>query len=104
MKLLIVSCIVDYKEQASQILERAKISSISSLDTTEFESGQTPNLIDGWFAIDKEYSNSTILFSVATKEQAQQVLTLAKEFNDANDDKAFPIKIYVVPVEAALLS
>lgn len=99
MKLIVISCLREDKEKAMQMMEKCGISWIYFVDSNDYMAGQKPALMDGWFAMDKEYIDSVILFSLTDESKANKVIEICDEFNANRGDECYPLKSFVVPLE-----
>lgn len=100
MKLLIVTSLKEYKHVVARIFEKADIAVYSATDTVGFRESNSPTLIEGWFAGGSGQFSSIFLFSFTEDASAHLALELFKEYNESKECK-FPIRAFIVPVEAA---
>ena len=100
MKLLIVTCLRDYKDAVANIFHEAGVRVFSMSDTTGVKDEHDQNLLDDWFGNRDGEFDSLILFSFTNADTSAKALSLIKEYNVANGD-AFPIRAFILPVEAA---
>ena len=100
MKFLIVTCLKEYKEDVCKIFKEAKIKVFSTTDVTGFKQSDSANLLGAWFAAGDERFDSLMMFSFTDSEQANVGMELIKKYN-ATSGTAFPIRAFIVPVEAA---
>ena len=100
MKLLIVTCLRDFKDDVSGIFHQAGVRVFSVSETTGVKDEHDENLLDDWFGNRDGEFDSLILFSFTNAETSAKAMALIKEYNAANGD-SFPIRAFIVPVEAA---
>ncbi len=100
MKLLIVTCLRDFKDDVSGIFHQAGVRVFSVSETTGVKDEHDENLLDDWFGNRDGEFDSLILFSFTNANTSAKALSLIKEYNVANGD-AFPIRAFILPVEAA---
>jgi len=100
MKFLIVTCLKEYKEDVCKIFKEAKIKVFSTTDVTGFKESDSTNLSRGWFAAGEEKFDSLMMFSFTDTENASIGMELIKKYNAVNET-GFPIRAFIVPVEAA---
>lgn len=98
MKLLIITCLKEYQQDVADILGKAKVNVFSVSDTTGFKDDHAENLADSWFAAREESFDSLFIFSFTTAENAQDAMTLIKNYN-AGASTAYPVRAFIVPVE-----
>ena len=98
MKLLIITCLKEYKQDVADILGKAKVKVFSVSNTTGFKDDHTENLADSWFAAREESFDSLFIFSFTTAENAQGAMALIKNYN-AGTSTAYPVRAFIVPVE-----
>lgn len=99
MKLIVISCLREDKEKAMQLMEQCGIAWIYFVDSSDYMAGQKPALMDGWFAIDKEFTDSVILFSLTDATRATQVIEASEKLNNEKGEECYPLKSFVVPLE-----
>jgi len=99
MKLIVVSCLREDKEKAMQIMEQCGIAWIYFVDSSDYRAGQKPSLMDGWFAINKEFTESVILFSLTDAAKASLVIEASDLLNSERSEECYPLKSFVVPLE-----
>lgn len=103
MKLLFVTCLQDYKTEVMTIFHQAQVKVFSITETTGVKDEHNANLLHDWFGNkDGEY-DSLILFSFTSEETAGTAMKLIKDFNE-KDGNRFPIRAFILPVEAASYS
>ena len=100
MKFLIVTCLKEYKEDVCKLFKEAKIKSFSTTDGTGFKQSDSENLLGAWFAAGDERFDSLMMFSFTDAESTLIGLELIKKYN-ADSGTGFPIRAFIVPVEAA---
>ena len=100
MKFFIVTCLKEFQEDVSKIFKAANIHVFSATDVIGFKDGQTPNLLEEWFASGDEKFDSLFIFSFTEDENAERALELIKEYNEENQTN-FPIRAFIVPVDKA---
>lgn len=99
MKLLIITAVKEYSDQAVALVKKAGITVFSATDIIGFKDGSQHNLLDDWFGTGEARFNSVLLFSFAADEQAKQTIELVQEYNQSLADD-FPLRAFMVPVEA----
>ena len=100
MKFFIVTCLKEFQEDVSKIFKAANIHVFSAADVIGFKDGQTPNLLEEWFASGDEKFDSLFIFSFTEDESAEHALELIKQYNEENQTN-FPIRAFIVPVDKA---
>lgn len=100
MKLLFVTCLVDYKTEVMQLLKNAQIRVFSYMETTGVKNEQDDNLLDDWFGSLNGEFKSLILFSFTSEESAGYARQLIREFNEDGHNR-FPVHAFVLSVENA---
>lgn len=99
MKLLIITAVKEYSDQAAALVKKAGISVFSATDIIGFKNDSSHNLLDEWFGAGDARFNSMLLFSFTGEAEAQKAIELVQEYNTALADD-FPLRAFVVPVEA----
>lgn len=99
MKLLIITAVKEYSEQAVLLVRKAGITIFSATDISGFTDNSPHNLLDDWFSAGNARFNSVLLFSFTAEEQAKKAFELVQEYNQALADD-FPLHACIVPVEA----
>lgn len=100
MKLLIVTCLSDFKDAVAKIFHEAGIGIFSINKTTGVKDEHDQNLLDDWFGNRDGEFDSLIMFSFTNAQASAKAMTLIKEHNATSGD-AFPIRAFLVPVETA---
>ena len=100
MKFLIVTCLKEYSNTVYEIFKEAQIKVFSTTDVTGFKASDTENLLGAWFASGDEKFDSLMMFSFTDADCASIGLELIKKYN-AESETGFPIRAFIVPVEAA---
>ena len=100
MKLLIVTCLKEYQEEVAKIFESASIAAFSVTETVGYKDGVTPNIADSWFSLGQEHYDSVFLFSFTNEHNAKSAMGLIQAFN-TNSKTEFPLRAFVMPVEAS---
>jgi hypothetical protein len=102
MKLLIVTSLMEFKEDVSNILKKAQISVFSFSETTGVNSGYVPELSDDWFSSDSDREFSSVFFfSFTDREKAENALEKIVEFN-TSDRVEYPVRGFILPVEKSV--
>ena len=99
MKLIVISCLQEDKEKAIKIMESCGIAWINMLDTKNYMSGQKPELMDGWFSIEKEYIKTVLLFSLTDSDKANKVIEATELFNAQKEENSYKVNSFVVPID-----
>jgi hypothetical protein len=104
MKLLIITCITEDQKQVMNILKKEGVNVYSTISASEFDENQPNNLKDGWFALEKEQFNSTILVCFTSDDKAEATYAHINKHNQSFclDDKS-PIKAHIIAVEKSNL-
>lgn len=100
MKFFIVTCLKEFQEEVSKIFKAANIHVFSATDVIGFKDGQSPNLLEEWFASGDEKFDSLFIFSFTEDQNAEHALELIKQYNEENQTN-FPIRAFIVPVDKA---
>ena len=100
MKFLIVTCLKDYSNAVYEIFKEAKIKVFSTTDVTGFKESDAESLLGAWFASGDEKFDSLMMFSFTDSAKANVGMELIKKYNAASGT-GFPIRAFIVPVEAA---
>ncbi len=100
MKLLIITCLKDYRNQAGNLLEKAGIAVFSVTDVVGKKDGEQTDLTDNWFSSGKEEFESSLLFSFTGAVQAEKAFALINEYNK-KEAADYPIRAFLLPVEKA---
>lgn len=98
MKLLIITALKEYSDQAAALLKKAEIHVFSATDISGFKDGSSHNLLDDWFTAGEARFDSVLLFSFTTEEKATAVLKLVEEYNHSLAED-FPLRAFIVPVD-----
>jgi hypothetical protein len=98
MKLLVITSLKEYQNNAAQILDEADIAVFSVTETMGVKDHQDPNLLDNWFSTGDEQFDSVFLFSFTDLEKAERVLDLVKKYNTENET-GFPMRAFIIPVD-----
>ncbi|HEY8690363.1 MAG TPA: hypothetical protein VIM07_14090 [Chitinophagaceae bacterium] len=98
MKLFIVTCLKEYREDVYKIFKQANIHVFSATDVIGFKDNQTLNLLEDWFASGDEKFDSMMLFSFTSDENAAHGMDLIKKYNEESET-VFPVRAFIVPVE-----
>ncbi len=99
MKLLFVTCLIDYKAEVMQLLKKAQIRVFSYMETTGVKNEHDENLMDDWFgSLDGEFK-SLVLFSFTSQESAGYARQLIKEYNEDGHNR-FPVHAFILSVES----
>lgn len=98
MKLFIVTCLKEYREDVYKIFKQSNIHVFSVTDVIGFKDDQALNLLEDWFASGDERFDSMMLFSFTADENAEHGMELIKKYNEENET-GFPIRAFIVPVE-----
>ena len=101
MKLIVVTCLKEYKEDVYKLFKQAEISVFSATDLVGFKNNQTYNLLQDWFASGDEKFDSLMVFSFTGDENASQGMNLIKNYNDTNKPD-FLIRAFILPVERSI--
>jgi hypothetical protein len=99
MKLLIITAVKEYSDQAAALVKKAGIHIFSATDIVGFKDGSQHNLLDDWFGAGEARTNSMLLFSFAGDDQAKKALELVQEYNQSLADD-FPLRAFIVPVDS----
>lgn len=99
MKLLMIGCLAEEESNAKLLLRKAGIRNYSTFPVIEYDENQEGNLIDGWFALDKEHANSIIFMCFADDATSEGALSLIKEeiLQNSNEQKS-GIRAYLMDV------
>lgn len=100
MKLLIVTCISEHVQIATEILKKARINIFSTNDTIGRKIVQPINLSENWFGKIGEQYDSVVLFSFTDELNAANALSLVNEKN-VKMLSDYPIHAFILPVERA---
>ena len=100
MKLLIITCLKEYRRQAGKLLKQAGIAVFSATDVVGKKDGEQADLIDNWFSSGDEEFESSMLFSFTGSVQADQAFALINEYNK-QEAMDYPIRAFLLPVEKA---
>lgn len=98
MKLLIVTCVKECKNDVYKIFKQANINVFSATDLVGFKNNQTFNIAEEWFASGDEKFDSMMVFSFTADENAERGLVLFNNYNETNKPD-FPIRAFMLPVE-----
>lgn len=98
MKLVIVTVVQEFHNEALKLFKKAKIESFSSSDIDGYKEAPTLMSTMSWFPSEKGGSESHLFFSFTEEEKIDQLFELIKAFN-SNLDTNNPIKGVVVPIE-----
>ncbi len=98
MKLLIITALKEYSDQASAILKNTGINVFSATDIIGFKEGTNQNLLDNWFGAGDARFDSILLFSFTGNEQAVIALKFVQEYNQTQGSD-FPIRAFILPVD-----
>ncbi|WP_295668813.1 hypothetical protein [uncultured Mucilaginibacter sp.] len=98
MKLLIVTCVKECKNDVYKIFKQANINVFSATDLVGFKNNQTFNIAEEWFARGDEKFDSLMVFSFTADENAERGLELFNNYNETNQPD-FPIRAFMLPVE-----
>lgn len=102
MKLLMVTCVQEYKAAVTRVFAEAGIRIFSITETVGVKSERDENLLDDWFGSkDGEY-RSLILFSFAVEESVLEAMRRINLFNE-KEAGGFPVRAFVMSVEASNL-
>ncbi|MCA6449540.1 MAG: hypothetical protein IM584_03225 [Chitinophagaceae bacterium] len=98
MKLLIITALKEYSDQAAALLKKAEIHVFSATDISGFKDGSSHNLLDDWFTAGEARFDSVLVFSLTTEEKATAALKLIEEYNHSLAED-FPLRAFIVPVD-----
>lgn len=98
MKLFIVTCLKEYREDVNKIFKQANIHVFSTTDVIGFKDDQAHNVLEDWFASGDEKFDSMMLFSFTADENAEDAMDLINKFNEEYKT-GFPVRAFIVPVE-----
>jgi len=101
MKLFVVTCIKEYKEDVYKIFKQANINVFSVTDLIGFKNNQTYNILEEWFARGDEKFDSLMVFSFTGAENASQGMDLIKTYNETYKPD-FLIRAFIIPVEKSI--
>lgn len=98
MKLLIVTCLKEYRNAVARLFEKASIQVFSMTDVVGKKDEHKTNLVDNWFSSGEAEYDSAIIFSFTNEENAEKAMALINNYNNSipND---FPIRAFILPVE-----
>lgn len=99
MKIVVVSCLREDKTKALQLMENTGLSWIYFVDSIDYMTGQKNDMAEAWFSIEKEFSESVILFSIADEAKAADVIEAVEIHNKENVSMYYPLKGFVVPLD-----
>ena len=100
MKLFIITCLKESFQTVSHLLKDNNIQVFSATDVTGFRNNQAVDLAAAWFAAGDEKFDSMLVFSFTTEESATACMAAIQQYN-AKEPSDFPIRAFIVPVEAA---
>jgi hypothetical protein len=101
MKLLVVACVKESREEVAKIFKQANINVFSAADITGFKDHHKSNILKDWFASGAETFDSLLLFSFTEAENASLGMELIKRYN-IEFPSAFPLRSFIIPVEEAV--
>ena len=99
MKLLVVTTLAEYDAKVTEMLTQAGINVFSKTETTGFKAAQQKNILDNWYGGDENQYDSIFFFSFAEQDKADNMLKAINKRN-AEKDKLFPIRGFIMPVES----
>lgn len=101
MKLFVVTCLIDYREDVYKTFKKANINIFSATDVVGFRNDQTFDLLEEWFASGEERYDSLMVFSFTSDENAALGMSLFKSYNETVKPE-FPIRAFIMPVESTI--
>lgn len=100
MKLLIITCLSEDKQEVSKLLSQARITIFSVSETTGYKRNNgTPNPLDNWFGSANGEFDSLVFFSFTDDAAAASAVELINQRNQSNE-KQFPMHAFVLAVES----
>ncbi|HZL09153.1 MAG TPA: hypothetical protein VFC65_04085 [Prolixibacteraceae bacterium] len=102
MKLLIVTSLMEFKEDVSNILKKAQIPVFIFSETTGVNCGYMAELTDNWFTSDSDREFCSVSFlSFTDREKAENALEQIVEFN-TSDRVEYPVRGFIIPVDKSV--
>ena len=98
MKLLIITCIKEYKDDTVRLFKNAKITAFSNTDINGFKTSDPENLISNWFSSSTDNVKSILFFTFTEIEKIDVLLKEVKSFNDQIDSDN-PLRAIVLDIE-----
>lgn len=100
MKLLLVTCLEDFKAEITALLQQARVNIFSFTETTGVKTVHDANLLDDWFGNKEGEFRSLLFFSFTTAESAAEAVQLIHTFNE-NGGHHFPARVFIMQVESS---
>ncbi len=98
MKLLIITCIKEYKDDTVRLFKNAKITAFSNTDIHGFKTSDAENLISNWFSSSTDNVKSILFFTFTEIEKIDVLLKEVKSFNDQIESDN-PLRAIVLDIE-----
>lgn len=99
MKLIIVTGIVEYRDDIAAMFKKAQVPVFTESETTGHNNTMPVNLQNNWFGKDRETYQAVMFFSFTGEEQAAQLMSSVDAHNKQTE-LSFPIHAFILPVES----
>lgn len=99
MKLIIVTGIVEYRDDIAAMFKKAQVPVFTESETTGHNNIMPVNLQNNWFGKDRETYQAVMFFSFTGEEQAAQLMSSVDAHNKQTE-LSFPIHAFILPVES----
>ncbi|MBS1589567.1 MAG: hypothetical protein JST52_08140 [Bacteroidetes bacterium] len=98
MKLLLITSIVEYKNDIKQILRNAEVHSYSYREVTGFKNAAADAIEANWFATNMTENESVLFYAFVPVEKVQTVLNDSNAFNARQYSQSY-IHVAVISIE-----
>ena len=98
MKLLIVTVVAEYQQEARRLFKESHIDRFSGSEIDGFKEAPSFLMNSSWFPSEAGGAVSTLYFSFTEEEKIDVFFELVKKFNNELETDN-PIKAIVVPIE-----
>jgi len=99
MKLVIVTGIVEYRDDIAGIFKKAQVPLFTESETTGHNNILPVNLQNNWFGRDRETYQAVLFFSFTGDEQAAELMSSVNAYNKQTE-LSYPIHAFILPVES----
>lgn len=101
MKLFVALCVEEYAADVARIMKKSGMELFSKIDTTGFKNNSFEDIAGEWFGAGEETFRSVAYFGFANEDRVDEAAVLVKRYNE-NNELAFPVRVFILPVEKQL--
>ena len=101
MKLLLITCVKQFKKEVKDILKKADVKTYTYKDVIGYRDANQFSMQDNWFAHDMNEGKSILFYAIMKKENIDLVFDLVTAFNNEQETLS-SIHVAVTPIERSI--